>query len=257
MNRYFRKNLVEVSGLRTIDGGGTNASNAGQALINLSGVSITGDQIISGTKIFRNTISYGMPSGLLDLGLNMNISSGSGSQISFTRGGLIPGPHGYGIVFDGGSIGDKKGYLTVGSAVVPVGYQYASLDWVRRILSGQWKSDQRLLVNGTGVLLSGEAVPPFVDINNIITNFNFNDSYNSKLLTINASQNITGTVPTGLPTGYNISFVQMGTGQLRITGVNSVTIRQRLNLYNTAGQYSIASLLHRGNNEYILYGDLV
>jgi hypothetical protein len=115
----------------------------------------------------------------------------------------------------------------------------------------------RPTVNGTGILLSGEAVPPFVDINNIITNFNFTGSYNSKLLTINASQNITGTVPTGLSTGYNVAFVQMGAGQLRITGQNGVTIRQRLNLYNTAGQYAIASLVHRENNEYILYGDLV
>ncbi len=96
-----------------------------------------------------------------------------------------------------------------------------------------------------------------MDINNIITNFNFSGSYNSKLLTINASQNITGTVPTGLSTGYNVAFVQMGAGQLRITGQNGVTIRQRLNLYNTAGQYAIASLVHRENNEYILYGDLV
>jgi hypothetical protein len=48
----------------------------------------------------------------------------------------------------------------------------------------------------------------------------------------------------------------MGNGQLRITGQNGVTIRQRLNLYNTAGQYAIASLVHRENNEYILYGDL-
>jgi hypothetical protein len=137
MNRYFRQNLVEVSGVRTIAGGGTNATNASEALSNLSGVSI------------------------------------------------------------------------------------------------------------------------FVNINNITGNFNFSGSYNSKLLTINASQNITGTVPTGLSTGYNVAFVQMGAGQLRITGQNGVTIRQRLNLYNTAGQYAIASLVHRENNEYILYGDLV
>ena len=52
MTGLFRTTVVEISGVRTIDGGGTNASNAGQALSNLGGVSITGDQTISGSKTF-------------------------------------------------------------------------------------------------------------------------------------------------------------------------------------------------------------
>lgn len=48
MNRLFRTAIVEISGVRTIAGGGTNASNAGQALLNLSGVSLVGNQTISG-----------------------------------------------------------------------------------------------------------------------------------------------------------------------------------------------------------------
>ena len=54
MNRLFRRTVVETSGVRTISGGGTNASNAGQALSNLLGVSITGDQTISGVKTFAS-----------------------------------------------------------------------------------------------------------------------------------------------------------------------------------------------------------
>jgi len=123
-----------------------------------------------------------------------------------------------------------------------------------------WESgvilNHRPTVNGTGVLLSGETTLPFVNINNITTNFGFNDSYNSKLLTINASQNITGTVPTGLSTGYNVSFAQIGTGKLFITGSGGAIVRQRLNLYNTAGQYAVASLVHYSGNQYLLYGDL-
>jgi hypothetical protein len=56
MNRLFRTTVVETSGVRTIAGGGTNASNAGQALSNLSGVSITGNQTISGVKTFATEI---------------------------------------------------------------------------------------------------------------------------------------------------------------------------------------------------------
>jgi hypothetical protein len=116
---------------------------------------------------------------------------------------------------------------------------------------------ERPIANGTGVLLSGEAVAPLVDINNITGNFIFNNSFNAKLLTINAAQNITGTVPTGFPTGYNVSFVQMGNGQLFITGSGGAIVRQRLNLFRTAGQYGIASLLHHSGNQFILYGDLI
>lgn len=58
MTGLFRTTVVEISGVRTISGGGTNASNAGQALLNLGGVSITGDQTIDGTKSFVNMGSY-------------------------------------------------------------------------------------------------------------------------------------------------------------------------------------------------------
>lgn len=54
MNRLFRTTVVEISGVRTIAGGGTNASDAGQALLNLSGVSIAGDQTIDGSKNFTS-----------------------------------------------------------------------------------------------------------------------------------------------------------------------------------------------------------
>lgn len=142
-----------------------------------------GDQSISGNKTFRNSIFYGLASGSIDLGLRTNISSGSGDTVSFTRGGTVPSVHGYGIVFEGGSVANKKGYLTVGATVVPQDYQYASLDWTNRILSGNWRASSpirvgdavsvmttgnqtisgvktfasRPTVNGTGVLLSGQS----------------------------------------------------------------------------------------------------
>lgn len=57
MTGLFRTTVVEISGVRTIAGGGTNASNAGQALLNLSGVSLTGDQTIGGVKSFTNNVN--------------------------------------------------------------------------------------------------------------------------------------------------------------------------------------------------------
>lgn len=59
MNRKFNDIIIETSGVRTIEGGGTNASNAGQALQNLFGVSLSGNQTISGLKnfVFRPTVN--------------------------------------------------------------------------------------------------------------------------------------------------------------------------------------------------------
>jgi hypothetical protein len=174
---------LQTSLLPTVNGTGVLLSGEVVAQLPNTIVYNTGNQTISGNKTFQNSIFYGLASGSFDLGLRTNISSGSGASVSFTRGGTIPSVHGYGIVFEGGSIANKKGYLTVGETVAPVGYQYASLDWTSRILSGAWSAsspirvgsavsvmttgDQtisgvktfvsRPTVNGTGVLLSGEA----------------------------------------------------------------------------------------------------
>lgn len=237
----------------------------------------TGNQTIEGNKTFigsgvltgartpliiTNTdsdkiIRLGNTADSFDLGTQIYIESGYANPVVISRGGIAPSPYGYAIVFGGGQGNQKKGYLTVGNGPTPTGLNSATLVWTDRILSGQWRTNRKLLVNDIEVVLSGEAISPFVDINNITDNFSFNSGWNSKLLTVNASQNITGAVPTGLPTGYNVSFVQIGNGSLFITGSGGALVRHRLNLYNTAGQYAIASLLHHSGNQFILYGDLV
>lgn len=88
MNRLFRTTVVETSGVRTIAGGGTNASNAGQALLNLSGVSITGNQFISGNKIFgTNNISRSTFDNATILGGTGNTITGGVSN-SFIANGV-------------------------------------------------------------------------------------------------------------------------------------------------------------------------
>ena len=78
MNRLFRTTVVETSGVRTIAGGGTNASNAGQALLNLSGVSITGNQTIDGIKTFREKLILDNTDGVV---LNDPVNPGYFAQI--------------------------------------------------------------------------------------------------------------------------------------------------------------------------------
>lgn len=241
--------IVYTTGNQTIEGNKTFIGSGVLAGARTALVVTNSD----GEKIIR----FGNLGNALDFGTQIYLGSGSNNPFVISRGGIAPAAYGYAIVFGGGEFIEKKGYLTVGTGPTPTGLNQATLVWTDRVLSGQWRTNRKLLVNDIEVVLSGEAVSPFVDINNITNNFSFNSGWNSKLLTVNASQNITGAVPTGLPTGYNVSFVQIGNGSLFITGSGGALVRHRLNLYNTAGQYAIASLLHHSGNQFILYGDLV
>ena len=86
MNRLFRTAVVETSGIRTIAGGGTNASNAGQALLNISGVSITGNQSISGTKTFTNVTESFSTLNISSQTINFPLNSGMNFVLPLTTG---------------------------------------------------------------------------------------------------------------------------------------------------------------------------
>jgi len=275
----IRKNQLhpDITDLVGQYGSGYFASNASVDLAVLT----TGNQTISGNKTFRNSIFYGQGSGSLDLGLRINISSGSGDSVSFTRGGTIPSVHGYGIVFEGGGIANKKGYLTVGATVVPQDYQYASLDWTNRILSGNWRASSPIRVGNavsvmttgdqtisgvktfansvifnSGIDLQGSKLVNFTpEITNVVNNFNIS-GLNTKIIMANSSTLITGTLTSGNISGFNTSIIQVGAGQIQITGSGvGIQISSYNNQYRTAGQFATISLLHTGNNGYIMYGN--
>jgi len=117
----------------------------------------TGDQSISGVKTFvagnvnfsgstTQYIGLGKTTNSLDIGTKILIHTGDYGLTYIGRGGNTPIPYSYGIVFEGGQFTTKKGYLTAGANVYATGYQYASLDWTSRILSGNWKTDKNIRV---------------------------------------------------------------------------------------------------------------
>jgi hypothetical protein len=72
----------------------------------------------------------------------------------------------------------------------------------------------------------------------------------------NSSTLITGTLTSGNISGFNTSIIQVGTGQIQITGSGvGIKIDSYNNQYRTAGQFATISLLHTGNNGYIMYGN--
>lgn len=97
-------------------------------------------------------------------------------------------------------------------------------------------------------------VPELVFVNN---NFLISGNYNSDVILANSANQITGTIISGNPVGFNASIIQIGAGNIRITGSGSnVIINSFSNRFRTSGQFAQINILHTGNNGYIMYGDI-
>jgi hypothetical protein len=75
---------------------------------------------------------------------------------------------------------------------------------------------------------------------------------NGKVIQTTGATAVTITIPTGLPTGFNCTVVQMGSGQITFSG----TFLNRTGFTKTASQYSIVSILNLGSNNYLVTGEM-
>jgi hypothetical protein len=78
-------------------------------------------------------------------------------------------------------------------------------------------------------------------------------SDNGKVVVLNNASAITVDIDTGLPSGFNCSFVQKGAGQVSFAGTATVNNRQSHTKIN--GQYGVASIVAYDTDTYILAGD--
>lgn len=91
---------------------------------------------------------------------------------------------------------------------------------------------------------------------NETTNFIISGNDNGRIIIANSSTQITGTIVSGNTTGFNTSIMQIGAGQIQITGAGiGIRIGSYNNQYKTAGQFATVSVLHTGSNGYIMYGN--
>lgn len=81
-----------------------------------------------------------------------------------------------------------------------------------------------------------------------------------KLVTLDNAATITLTVPdnatVAFATGARIDIVQLGDGQVEIDPAGGVTVDSSGGDDKLAGQYSAATLIYRGSDEWLLIGDL-
>jgi hypothetical protein len=118
------------------------------------------------------------------------------------------------------------------------------------------------LTSGTGIFNNGidlnnstiiNAAPQII---NVSSNFIISGNYNSRMIMANSSNTITGIIASGNATGFNLSIIQVGAGQIQITGSgNGIIINSYNNQFRTAGQYATISMIHTGNNRYVMYGN--
>jgi hypothetical protein len=90
------------------------------------------------------------------------------------------------------------------------------------------------------------------NITSTSANYSITSADNGKVIQSTSASAITITIPTGLPTGFNCTVVQMGAGQVTFSG----TYLNRTGFTKTASQYSVVSILHLGSNSILVTGEM-
>lgn len=97
------------------------------------------------------------------------------------------------------------------------------------------------------------AVTPTVK--EVTTSYTLLVSDDSNIITVNSTTDVTLTVPSGLPIGYNVSIYQTGTGRVTIQG-SGATVKNRLNRFRTAGIDAGIGIVATNTNIFHITGDL-
>jgi hypothetical protein len=90
------------------------------------------------------------------------------------------------------------------------------------------------------------------NVTSVSANYPITSADNGKVIQSTSASAITITIPTGLPTGFNCTVVQMGAGQVTFSG----TYLNRTGFNKTASQYSVVSILHLGSNNILVTGEM-
>jgi hypothetical protein len=120
--------------------------------------------------------------------------------------------------------------------------------------------DNALTVNGTistGKIQSGAFIATPSSINNqTVTTYVLSDNDNGRIITLSASSAISLNVPSGLPVGFNVIAIQIGTGQVSVSAGNGVIINSDGAKTKIASQHSSASIVSYDTNIFNLAGNL-
>jgi hypothetical protein len=145
-------------------------------------------------------------------------------------------------------------YVNTGTSASPT-WTRINIDWVR---TGNDIAFTLGNVSTTGTLTGGNSSTSSLsgfgaNINTQSgTTYTIDATDNGKVIQTTGASAITITIPTGLPTGFNCTIVQMGAGQITFSG----TYLNRTGFTKTASQYSVVSILHLGSNSILVTGEM-
>jgi hypothetical protein len=149
---------------------------------------------------------------------------------------------------------DLTGFYVNTSTTTTVAWTRVNSNWNR---SGTDISYTTGNVSTTGNLTGGNAGTSTIsgfgaNVATISAGYNLSASDNGKIIQSTSASAITVTIPTGLPTGFNCTIVQMGAGQITFSG----TYLNRSGFTKTASQYAVVSIMHLGSNSIIVAGEM-
>lgn len=144
-------------------------------------------------------------------------------------------------------------YVNTGTSASPVWLRLNS-DWTK---SGNDVSftTGNISTNGnfTGGNTASSTLSGFAaNVGAITAAYSITAADNGKVIQSTSASAITVTIPTGLPTGFNCTVVQMGAGQITFSG----TYLNRTGFTKTASQYSVVSILHLGSDRILVTGEM-
>jgi len=235
-------------------------------------VLITGNQTISGNKNFIDKIEIGnSPDSAIYVDTDSTLiisgrdATPKGMQLILANNekktSITFDPDYHGLIFQGDSYTfntERPKILNTGNFTFR---DVALLDEVVLNTGNQTISGVKTFANSgifnSGIDLRGSKLVNFTqDIINVNSNFLISGNSNSDFILANSANQITGTLVSGNVIGFNASIIQIGAGNIQITGSGSnVRINSFSNRFRTSGQYAQVSILHTGNNGYIMYGN--
>ena len=134
-------------------------------------------------------------------------------RMTAAQRGLIPSPANGLLVYQ--TDGVVGFYVNTGIPATPV-WTRVNMDWTR---TGNDLSYTAGNVSTTGNLTGGNVSTSTIsgfaaNVATISAAYNLTSADNGKIIQSTAASAITVTIPAGLPTGFNCTIVQMGTGQI-------------------------------------------
>jgi hypothetical protein len=149
---------------------------------------------------------------------------------------------------------DLAGFYVNTSTTTTVAWTRVNSNWTRSGTDISYTSGN---VSTTGNLTGGNTSTSTIsgfgaNVATISGAYSLTASDNGKIIQSTSASAITVTIPTGLPTGFNCTIVQMGAGQITFSG----TYVNRGGFTKTASQYAVVSITHLGSNSIIVAGEM-